>query len=127
MFVLGQRAPTPSNSSTAPRRPSIGEDDKIRINKSNVYHEDRTGLEDWLMQMDIYFIFYLVLANKKTIFASIFLRGRAQHWLKSNLRKYLENHDENPRAMFTNFDNFKRELRRIFETFNEKQIAKRVI
>jgi len=29
--------------------------------------------------------------------------------------------------MFTNFDNFKRELRRIFETFNEKQIAKRVI
>jgi hypothetical protein len=29
--------------------------------------------------------------------------------------------------MFTNFDNFKRELRRIFETSNEKQIAKRVI
>jgi len=29
--------------------------------------------------------------------------------------------------MFTNFDNFKRELRRIFGTFNEKQIAKRVI
>jgi len=29
--------------------------------------------------------------------------------------------------MFTNFDNFKKELRRIFKTFNEKQIAKRVI
>jgi len=29
--------------------------------------------------------------------------------------------------MFMNFDNFKKELRRIFETFNEKQIAKRVI
>jgi len=29
--------------------------------------------------------------------------------------------------MFTNFDNFKRELRRIFETFNEKQIAKKII
>jgi len=29
--------------------------------------------------------------------------------------------------MFTNFDNFKKELRRIFETFNEKQIAKRII
>jgi len=76
------------------------------------------------MQVDIYFTFYLVSADQKTIFASTFLRGRAQHWLKPNLRKYLEDHDENPRAMFTNFDNFKRELRRIFGTFNEKQIAK---
>jgi len=29
--------------------------------------------------------------------------------------------------MFTNFDNFKKELRRIFETFNEKQIVKKMI
>jgi hypothetical protein len=29
--------------------------------------------------------------------------------------------------MFINFDNFKKELQRIFETFNEKQIAKRMI
>jgi len=29
--------------------------------------------------------------------------------------------------MFINFNNFKKELRRIFETFNEKQIAKKVI
>ncbi len=29
--------------------------------------------------------------------------------------------------MFTNFDNFKRELRRIFEISNEEQIAKRVV
>jgi hypothetical protein len=79
------------------------------------------------MQVNIYFIFYFVSANKKTIFASTFLRERAQHWLKPMLRKYLKNHDENPRVMFTNFDNFKRELRRIFGTFNEKQIAKRVI
>jgi len=29
--------------------------------------------------------------------------------------------------MFTNFDNFKKELQKIFKTFNEKQITKRVI
>jgi len=29
--------------------------------------------------------------------------------------------------MFIDFNNFKKELRRIFETFNEKQIAKRMI
>jgi len=127
MSVSGQRAPTPSNSSTAPRRPSIDGDDKIRVNKPDVYHGDRIGLEDWLMQVDIYFTFYLVPANKKTIFASTFLRGRAQHWLKPTLHKYLEDHDENPRAMFTNFNNFKRELRRIFETSNEKQTVERVV
>jgi len=79
MFVLGQRAPISSSSSTASHRPSIDEDDKIRINKLDVYHEDRIGLEDWLMQVNIYFTFYLVLANKKTIFAFTFLRERVQH------------------------------------------------
>ncbi len=127
MSVSGQRAPISSSSSTASRRPSTDEDDKIRINKSDIYHEDRIGLKDWLMQINIYFTFYFVSANKKTIFAFTFLRERVQHWFKPNLRKYLKNHDENPRVMFTNFDNFKRELRRIFETSNEEQIAKRVI
>jgi len=62
------------------------------------------------MQMDIYFIFYLVPEEQKTIFASTFFRGRAQHWLKSALRKYIENLSENPNAIFTSFNNFKREL-----------------
>ncbi len=38
-------------------------DDKIRINKPDIYHGDRTGLEDWLMQVDIYFTFYPVPAD----------------------------------------------------------------
>ncbi len=46
MFILGQRAPISSNSSIAPRRPSIEEDDKIRINKLDVYHEDQIDLKD---------------------------------------------------------------------------------
>jgi hypothetical protein len=46
MFVSDQRAPISSISSLASRRPSIDEDDKIRINKPNIYHEDRIGLED---------------------------------------------------------------------------------
>ncbi len=46
MFILGQRAPISSNSSTTSRRLSIDEDDKIRINKLDVYHEDQIDLED---------------------------------------------------------------------------------
>jgi len=79
------------------------------------------------MQIDIYFTFYLVPEDQKTIFASTFLRDRAQHWLKSALRKYIENLLENLNAIFTNFNNFKRELQHIFGNSNKKQIAEKVI
>jgi hypothetical protein len=46
MFVLDQRASILSTSLLASRRSSINEDDKIRINKPNIYHEDRIGLKD---------------------------------------------------------------------------------
>jgi len=39
----------------------------------------------------------------------------------------LKNYNKNSCAIFSNFNNFKRELRRIFETFNKKQIAKKLI
>jgi len=77
MFVSGQRASISSTSLLASRRLSIDEDDKVRINKPDVYHENRIGLKNWLMQINIYFIFYSVSANKKTIFAFTFLRERA--------------------------------------------------
>jgi hypothetical protein len=46
MSVSGQRASILSTSLLASRRPSIDEDDKIRINKPDVYHEDRIGLKN---------------------------------------------------------------------------------
>jgi hypothetical protein len=46
MFVLGQRAPISNTSSIASRQLTIMIDDKIRVNKPNIYHEDRIGLED---------------------------------------------------------------------------------
>ncbi len=52
---------------------------KIKVNAPDKYYEDRTGLENWITQVKIYFTFYLVPENKKTLLASTFLRGRAQH------------------------------------------------
>jgi len=46
MFVLGQRASIPSNSLLVSRRSTFSEDDKIKINKLDVYHEDRIDLKD---------------------------------------------------------------------------------
>jgi len=46
MFVLDQRVSIPSTSSLASRQLSNMRDDKIKINKLDVYHEDRIGLKN---------------------------------------------------------------------------------
>jgi hypothetical protein len=46
MSVLDQRVSILSSSSTASRRPSTDEDNEIRINKPNIYHEDRIDLKN---------------------------------------------------------------------------------
>ena len=46
MFVLDQRASILSNSLTTLRRFSINKDDKIKINKLNVYYKDRINLKN---------------------------------------------------------------------------------
>ncbi len=143
MSVSGQRAPTPGTSSTAKgKQPATApmeiDDDgdssddevkvssKIKINTPDKYMGERTGLEDWITQVEVYFSFYPVPDSKKTLLASTFLRGRAQHWFKPSLRKYLDR-DEDPGGIFANFDSFKGELRRVFGISNEKEMAERII
>jgi len=46
MFVSDQRASISSSNLTASRRLSVNEDDKIRINKLDVYYEDRIDLKN---------------------------------------------------------------------------------
>ncbi len=52
---------------------------KIKVNAPDKYYGDRTELKDWITQIKIYFTFYLVPKNKKTLLASTFFRERAQH------------------------------------------------
>ena len=46
MSILDQRASIPSTSLLVLRRLSIIRDDKIKINKLNIYYKDRIGLEN---------------------------------------------------------------------------------
>ncbi len=46
MFILNQRVFISNNSLIALRRFSINKNDKIKINKSNVYYEDRINLKN---------------------------------------------------------------------------------
>ena len=76
--------------------------------------------------MKIYLLFNSVEKNRKTLFVFTFLRERTERWLKPSLRKKL-NDDENDKEIFTQFSKFKKEIRRIFEVFNEKQTAERIV
>ena len=46
MFVLGQRVSISNNSSLALRQLFVDKNDKIRINKLNVYYKNRIGLKN---------------------------------------------------------------------------------
>ena len=51
--------------------------DDSKVAKPDLYYGDRQGLDDWLTQMDIYFQFTPIEPNKKTLFTTTYLRGRA--------------------------------------------------
>ena len=107
---------------------TIDDDDirKIKVNKFDLYYEDRMTLKDWFTQIKIYLLFNSVEKNRKTLFVFTFLRGRAERWLKPSLRKKLNDNEDN-KEIFAQFSEFKKKIRRIFEVFNEKQTAERVI
>jgi hypothetical protein len=97
-----------------------------KVAKPDLYYGDRQALDDWLTQMDIYFQFTPVEPNKKTLFATTYLRGRAQHWMKPMLMKFLDGKGDTDGILGT-FTKFKEEIRRIFGVSNEDKIAVRLI
>jgi hypothetical protein len=107
------------------RTTSTNRDDS-KVAKPDLYYGDRQGLDDWLNQMDLYFIFTPMEERKKTIFASTYLRGRAQHWMKPMLQRFL-NEQEDTDGIIMSFVKFKKEIRRIFGISNEDKVAIRLI
>ena len=74
MSVSNQRNSITSSFSeftTAQKRFIIFDDDKIKINKFNIYHENRNELNDWFTQVDVYFVFNQIISNKQILFAFI--------------------------------------------------------
>ncbi|CAD0043000.1 unnamed protein product [Aureobasidium pullulans] len=100
--------------------------DDSKVAKPDLYYGDRQGLDDWLTQMDIYFQFTPIEPNKKTLFATTYLRGRAQHWMKPMLMKFLNGQGDTDSILST-FTKFKEEIRRIFGISNEDKVAVRLI
>ena len=89
MFVQESRnfVSSTSNSTTNQMRIDF-DNDKIKINKLDIYHEDRNELNNWLTRFDMYSTLNHVLKSKRALIASIFLENRIEAWLKSRIQKY---------------------------------------
>ena len=120
--IAGSEAGTPS-------RPRIDKDSKGAV--PDYYYGDRYKLEDWFIQIEMYFIFNRTTEGEKTMIAVSFMRGRAQGWMKPFLQQVFNSPNPqqraDPRGMFSNFNNFKTELRTVFGISNDKNAAIRTI
>ena len=79
MSVSNQRNSVISSFSeftTIQRRFIIFDDDKIKINKSDIYHENRNELNNWFTQIDVYFAFNQIINNKQILFVFIFFKKK---------------------------------------------------
>ena len=92
MFVQKSRNFVSSTSNFTTNQMRIDfDDDKIKINKFDIYYENRNQLNNWLTQFDMYLTFNHIFKSKKALFAFIFLKDKAKAWLKSRIQKYLNN------------------------------------
>ena len=63
---------------------------QVKTKTPDMYYGDRRKLDEWLLQLDLYFKFQgqMVAAQQRVLFASTFMRGQAQRWIKPHIKKY---------------------------------------
>ena len=118
-----QRGAPPAISAVGPTGPAA--DPKL-IGRPDMFEGVRDKLDDWLNQLELYFMFLRTPLPSRTLLAATFMRGRAQHWFKPQLTKFMDEQDD-PKGIFDDFDNFKGEIRQIFGVNNEEAIAERAV
>jgi len=131
--VNGGKQPTASTVSTPDPDIDVDMDDEagryekgFKIGKPNMFHGKRDGLDDWLNQLELYFLFSRVPEGKKTLIATTYMRGRAQHWIRPRLKEYFSDGTDTG-DVFADFSNFRTEVDRVFGLSNEDSVAERAI
>ena len=104
----------------------------ISTAKPDLFYGDCDKVDDWLMQLQVYFIFQesnRLPANRQPLFATTYMRGNAQKWIKPYLVKYLsgEGADDSIDAWMESYAKFKVEVKRILGPSNEDKVAIRMI
>lgn len=101
-------------------------DDSKGPAKPDMYYGDRNKLDDWFNQLEMYFLFNRTGPDQKSLFATTFLRGQAQHYIKPLLTAFLSDRTDTMN-IFAQFDRFKLYMKAVFGISNEKKAATRVI
>jgi len=102
-----------------------------KVAKPDLYRGDRAKLEEWLLQVDLYFKFAgdAIDETDKASFVTTYMRGDAARWINPYLTKYLDelNEEDDIIQLFENYDQFKTRLRQVFGISNEASTASRII
>jgi hypothetical protein len=100
-----------------------------KVAKPDLYYGDRSKLEGWLLQWDLFFLFEdAVEDHKKATLVASYMRGDAQTWVTPYLIKFLGDEDDPAiDRMFKEYLEFKDKLRQSFGTAKEPLIAERAI
>ena len=130
MFVVGQRNISIVSNNTVMKMKSNVDSDhdqnethvKIKINKSDIFDENRRKLKTWLIQIKLYFKFNRVADEDKMTFATTYFCEQAEHWIQFMLKKYL-NENRNVITLFYFSLNSRRNSNEfsIFSTKNKLQ------
>ena len=104
----------------------------ISVAKPDLFYGDCNKVNNWLMQLQVYFTFQesnQLPANKQPLFATTYMRGNAQKWIKPYLVKYLsgEGADDGINAWMESYAKFKVKVKRILGPSNEDKVAIRMI
>jgi hypothetical protein len=102
-----------------------------KVARPNLYYGDRTKLEEWILQFDLYFKFNGADMdnNDYAAFMASFMQGAAAKWVRPYLLKYMDDddNDEDNTKLFNDYLKFKTRLRSTFGVLNEISNADRII
>jgi Retrotransposon gag protein/Zinc knuckle len=102
----------------------------MNVNKPDLYHGDRSKLDDWLMQWDLFFTFQgeKVPEIKRVVLVASYMRGKAFTWIKPFVQQYQAGEaPDDVDVWMRDFDQFKERIKPIFGVSNEPHIARRNI
>ena len=122
------------NSKPDPDPDSESEDEdyshygKVKVVKPDKFYGERKKLKLWLLQLCMWFWDHNTpsAGEKRSVYASNLMRGRALKWIQPLLKEFLEK-DKDNEGLFENFGKFLAKIRMTFGTTNDKKYAIKVI
>ena len=107
---------------------------KIKISSPDKFLEKQRMLSSFLTQLDTYICLNYIMFRKeadKVLYVSFYLRSDAINWFELTLWDYMKNekkdHDDKTNKIFISLEKFKKQIRIVFGTVNQKRTAEHKI